>query len=231
MYVMNDTEKKIVDLYKSGNIQKAINHTTLIGYDKPILVNVKLQNVWLSTEKLKDLCGIYDGVNYNPSMPWLFLIHHGQLKVMPLAPIVHSISYDMLDEHGLVCINDSGIEESTYITVWKNNYMVSLLDSRNNEYLDLYNYILSEKISQYLLYLEDISDFNIDYMEEYGDFRIYDRIWTKDSNIHKPCYFGIQPQEFMDWIIHPNYYAYLRKSASGNKMSWLPVLRWHNGAI
>ena len=240
MYSMNAVEDKIVGLYQTGDIEKAINHTKLIGYSKPILVDMKMQFEWLDAETLCKLCNLNVGEIYNKSMPWLFFIHDNEFKVMPLAPLVHSISFADLANHGLTDIikipsmdNNSTAyfvknSMSRHINVHGNKFQVSLLKGKRNitnyEQHDLYSYILSYRISSYIDSIDDYHNFEYNLMEEYEENRVYDNVWCNSEKI--PLYFELRPQELVDWQITRPQYGIGKYTASGNKMAWLPVLRF-----
>lgn len=241
MYRMNVVEEKTVEFYQSGDIQKAINYNKLTGYSKPILVDMQMQNEWLDTKTLCELCGLDVGKIYNKSMPWLFFIHNSEFKVMPLAPLVHSISFADLANHGLTEIikipsmkNDIYTSQFVknhiikHINVNGNLFQVTLLHGKraksNFEQYDLYSYILSNRISSYIDDIDFHENFEYDLMEEYRENRVYDDVMCNSETM--PLYFEIEPRALMIWHITNPIHAHSRYTANGNKMAWLPVLRF-----
>lgn len=244
MYLMNNVENKVYEYYHSGDIEQAINYTKLISYDQPILVDIKLQSEWLEVDVLCDLCGVDVGVKYNKDIPWLFLIHHNEFKIMPLAPLVHSISYEMLAERNLATylmlpsfsFRSSDFiknQQSTIIDTYGDSYLVTLLNkdkSLPSESRTIYDYILSPRISEFIDNRYDC--FEVDYMREYTINRRHDQVWCDNndlkSNHHCPYQFSIAPDEFMTWDVTNATVAGSMYNSNGNKMAWLPVLRWRN---
>jgi len=240
MYSKNAVEDKIVGLYQTGDIEKAINHTKLIGYSKPILVDMKMQFEWLDAETLCKLCDLTVGEIYNKSIPWLFFIHDSAFKVMPLAPLVHSISYADLANNGLTgnikipsMDNNSTAffvknSKSRHINVHGSHFQVTLLHTEHgthsSEQHELYSYIMSNRIASYIDSIDEYQNFEYNLMEEYGCDRRYDFVWCDGEN--DALYFELEPHEMMDWDFTMPLRAIRNYVASGNKMTWLPVLRF-----
>lgn len=227
MYDANAIEQKVIDLYRTGDVDKAVNYTKLTGYKLPILVDVKLQSEWLCIRSLRDSCNVDVGESYNESIPWLFIIHNNEFKVLPLAPVVHSISYEMLLERNVVC----NATDSTNIQVDGDKFLVSLFQYHIGKYAEhdeIYTYLLSKRIKKYLLDIEDSSNFQVDFMKEYNkNPRYYDYVWIIEFEYLIPYIFELEPKEFLLWNFTQNASAvYSKSSAFGNKMAWLPVLRW-----
>lgn len=242
MYLMNNIEHKVYDYYHSGSVEQAINYTKLVSYNTPILVDIKLQSEWLDVDTLCDLCGVDVGEKYNKDIPWLFLIHGDELKIMPLAPLVHSISYEMLAKRNLATyvwygtnpLNDLGNfvtnKQSTTINAYGNSYLVTLLNKDKtspSESRKIYDYILSPRISEFIDSLYDC--FEVDYMRDYTNIRREDMVWCDNnhfkSNHHRPYQFSIVPHEFMSWEVTNAMMAGSMYNSNGNEMAWLPVLR------
>lgn len=229
MYNANNVEQKVIELYQSGQWTKAIQYTALIGYDKPILVDKKLQCEWLTTDKLRGEIGLSEGITYNDGL-WLFIIHGGELKVLTLLPTVHSVSYLDLIALGIAPLidEDEHYVKNCSITVGDSTYKVDVGDE--TEIFDLYAYITKPRIA---VFIDDSDSFEYDLIYEYVNsgfdysIRTYDKIWSKGHNAgDHVAIVMIEPQEFLfDWKIEKSAFRQ-HESASGNKMAWLPVLRW-----
>ena len=169
MVELTSTQKKALDIYHNDGHVKAWNYWKLMGNTYGIFLGEVPSNDFIDGESLSKHIGLTDSVLCNIDVPWLKFILDGNIIYVPMKPLMHSVSWDDINECGAVFEN-----KGATIDIDSNTYDITLLRGLNK------NYNLSGKIY----------GFDVDYTHtsEWNRlmYPIHSGIHTDSSNPYTP---------------------------------------------
>jgi len=134
MIQLSSTQKKVLEIYRNEGHIKAWNYWKLIGNTYGIFLGEVPSNHFINGISLANHVGLTKGVLCNIDVPWLKFLLDGNIIYVPMKPLMHSVSWDKINECGAVFEN-----EGATIDIDSNTYDITLLRGLNR------NYNLSEK--------------------------------------------------------------------------------------
>ena len=122
MIKLTSTQQKALDIYHNEGHIKSWNYWKLMGNTYGIFLGEVPSNEFINGESLANHIGLTDGVLCNIDTPWLKFLLDGNIIYVPMKPLMHSVSWDAIDECGAVFEN-----EGAMIDIGSNTYDITLL--------------------------------------------------------------------------------------------------------
>jgi len=122
MIKLTSTQQKALDINHNEGHIKSWNYWKLMGNTYGIFLGEVPSNEFINGESLANHIGLTDGVLCNIDTPWLKFLLDGNIIYVPMKPLMHSVSWDAIDECGAVFEN-----EGAMIDIGSNTYDITLL--------------------------------------------------------------------------------------------------------
>ena len=126
MIELTSTQKKVLDLYHNDGPQKAWNYWKLMGNTYGIFLGEVPSDEFIDGKSLANHIGLTEGRLCNVVAPWLKFILDGNIVYVPMKPLMHSVTWNAINECGAVFEN-----EGATINVGGENYDITLLRGVN----------------------------------------------------------------------------------------------------
>jgi len=129
MIQLSSTQKKVLDIYHNEGHIKAWNYWKLLGNTYGIFLGEVPSDEFIDGGTLANHIGLSEGVLCNIDTLWLKFILDGNIIYVPMKPLMHTVSWDDINECGAVFEN-----EGVTINIGDNIYDTTLLRGLNENY-------------------------------------------------------------------------------------------------
>ena len=126
MIQLSSTQKKVLDIYHNEGHVKAWNYWKLVGNTYCIFLGEVPSHEFIDGKSLANHIGLTEGVLCNVDTSWLKFILDGNIIYVPMKPLMHSVSWDKINECGAVFENVGAT-----IDIDSNTYDITLLRGLN----------------------------------------------------------------------------------------------------
>jgi len=127
MIELSTSQQKVLDIYHNEGHIKAWNYWKLIGNTYGIFLGEVPSDDFIDGVSLANHIGLTNGVLCNIDTPWLKFILDDQTVYVPMKPLMHTVSWDKINECGAVFENVGAT-----IDIGSNMYDITLLRGLND---------------------------------------------------------------------------------------------------